>query len=306
MQFNLILNKQRTKGDLVYEYNPFRNYRLQYDMYYFRNKYVTESELKQMFDPIGDVKINPYDWSKFKVPIKDSNIEYYDVNFPIEPSEQEPIYYPKGTLFDFDTDKLNFDLEHPINITPQWSYDGSVNLIINDNTNTPKLVNSRFSPIGLNKYQIVDRKGNNDTNIYDDSQFDTDTSLYKNYNLIPKINFMGVDYGGDLPIGTYYFYFKYVDSDGNETDFIGESGLVSVFKGFTKDKVNTGFKNENSHKIVSFQLSNLDSGFQYINVYYTKSTAELNQSSNTTAYKINKSYWFLKDGLSRPSFFALF
>ena len=297
MQFNLILNKQQTKGDLVYEYNPFRNYRLQYDMYYFRNKYVTESELKQMFDPIGDIKINPYDWSKFKVPVKDSNIEYYDVNFPIEPSEQEPIYYPEGTLFDFDTDKLNFDLEHPINITPQWSYDGSVNLIINDNTNTPKLVNSRFSPIGLNKYQIIDRKGNNDTNIYDDSQFDTDTSLYKNYNLIPKINFMGVDYGGNLPIGTYYFYFKYVDSDGNETDFIGESGLVSVFKGFTKDKVNTGFKNENSHKIVSFQLSNLDSGFQYINVYYTKSTAELNQSSNTTAYKINKSYLIGNDNI---------
>ena len=64
-----------------------------------------------MFDPIGDVKINPYDWSKFKVPIKDSNIEYYDVNFPIEPSEQEPIYYPEGTLFDFDTDKLNLELD---------------------------------------------------------------------------------------------------------------------------------------------------------------------------------------------------
>ena len=72
---------------------------------------------------------------------------------------------------------------------------------------------------------------------------------------------MGVDYGGDWSIGTYYFYFKYVDSDGNETDFIGESGLVSIFKGYTKNKVNTGFKNENSHKIITFKLSNLDVGF---------------------------------------------
>ena len=52
-----------------------------------------------------------------------------------------------------------------------------------------------------------------------------------------------------------------MDSDGNETDFIGESGLVSIFKGYTKNKVNTGFKNENSHKIITFKLSNLDVGF---------------------------------------------
>lgn len=289
MQIQLITNKQQTKGNLVYEYNPFRNYRLDYDMYYFRGKYLTDQELLNILGAERNTPINPYNWEKFKYPSF--------ATFPIQPTEQDPIYYPKGTLFNFDTDKLNFDLKHPINIIPQWSYDGSVNLIINDNTNTPKLINSRFSPIGLNKYQIVDRKGDNDTNIYDDSQFDTDISLYKNYNLIPKINFMGVDYGGNLPIGTYYFYFKYVDSDGNETDFIGESGLVSVFKGFTKDKVNTGFKNENSHKIVSFQLSNLDAGFQYINVYYTKSTAELNQSSNTTAYKIDKSFFIGSDNI---------
>ena len=86
-------------------------------------------------------------------------------------------------------------------------------------------------------------------------------SLYKNYNLIPKINFLGTTENGELPIGNYHFYFRYVDADGNETDFIGESGLVSIFKGTSRSKVNTGFKNENSHKSVLFRLTNLDTGF---------------------------------------------
>jgi len=34
-----------------------------------------------------------------------------------------------------------------------------------------------------------------------------------------------------LPVGQYCFYFTHCDSDGNETDFIAESGLIPVFIG---------------------------------------------------------------------------
>ena len=67
--------------------------------------------------------------------------------------------------------------------------------------------------------------------IYDQGeQFDIDTSLYK---IVIKINnidfkFLGV-YGGNLKVGNYHFYFKLSDADGNETDFVGESGLVKCF-----------------------------------------------------------------------------
>jgi hypothetical protein len=47
---------------------------------------------------------------------------------------------------------LSFDINHPVDILPQWSYDGSVNLIINDGKNIPRLINSRFSPLGRGKY----------------------------------------------------------------------------------------------------------------------------------------------------------
>lgn len=82
-------------------------------------------------------------------------------------SETDPVLVEAGELTDFETSELSFDINHPVDILPQYSYDNSVNLIINDGKNTPRLINSRFSATARNQYQIVDRKGNNDTNIYD-------------------------------------------------------------------------------------------------------------------------------------------
>ena len=236
-------------------------------------KYNSKGDLQYVYKPLHN-----YRYIEDK---KLDNGEYYPT------THEQGELVPRYSLVDFVTKKLNYDLEHPLDILPQWSYDGSVNLIINDGQTFPKLINTRFSVLGDNKYQIVDREGNNDTNIYNDStDFNTSISLYKNYNLIPKIAFLGTTENGELPIGNYHFYFRYVDSDGNETDFIGESGLVSIFKGTSRNKVNTGFKNENSHKSILFRLTNLDTGFQYINVYYTRSTAEANQNKFTSAHII--------------------
>ena len=62
-----------------------------------------------------------------------------------------------GELVDFITSELSFDLSHPVNILPQYSYDGSVNLILNDGLNIPRLINSRFTVTGKNTYKIIDR-----------------------------------------------------------------------------------------------------------------------------------------------------
>jgi hypothetical protein len=72
-----------------------------------------------------------------------------------------------GELVDFITNELSFNLQHPVEILPQYSYDGSVNLILNDGLNIPRLINSRFTVTGKNTYKVIDRKGDNDTNIYD-------------------------------------------------------------------------------------------------------------------------------------------
>ena len=270
LTFHTQLNLLPTKGKLVYEYNPFRNYRLSENKYLYNNKYYTQKELEEQ----KIVMINNNEWQG------------------VPEGTSEPILYEKGQLVDFITDELNFSLEHPVHIIPQRSYDGSVNLIINDGLNIPRMINSRFSATGMNSYEIIDRKGNNDTNIYDSGiQFNIDTSLYKIVDNIPKVELLDVSYGGNLLIGNYHFYFKLADSDGNETDFIAESGLVSVFLGDSSyNSVHTGVSNQNSTKQVEFKLTNIDSAYDYIIVYYSRSTAQGGENMVNEYYRIDKKY----------------
>lgn len=197
-----------------------------------------------------------------------------------------------GSIVDLDTSSFNFSLNNPLVIDAQQSYDGSVNLIFNDNRNIPRLVNSRFSVLQNNTYEIVDRIGNNDTNLYDSEQFDLDTSLYKRINTIPTVTFNSVLPSGNLKVGNYVVYIKYADADGNETDFVGESGIISCFMGGDRDpfSINGGFRDNNSNKSIFLSVSNIDSSYDYIKVYYTRSTSDVDSNRVVTAYEIVKKY----------------
>lgn len=215
-------------------------------------------------------------------------------------SEKDPmtgkslVVYPKGSLLDLNVSDslLKFDLNHPLEMTTQQSYDGSVNLIINDGKNSPMLINTRFSSTGMDTYQIVDRQGDNDTNIYDEDTFSTDVSLYKSITTLPKLTFSGLGTGGNMRVGNYVFYFKLADSDGNETDFVAESGIVCCHIGNLNDpsSIQGGVEDNNSYKTVNFVLSNIDSAYNYINVYYTRSTSSYDGQEITTAAKISRSF----------------
>jgi hypothetical protein len=78
-----------------------------------------------------------------------------------------------------------------------------------------------------------------------------------------------------MKIGNYHFYFKYADADGNESDWVAESGLVSVFIGNAPQSVDTGIRDENSVKSVRFKLSNIDVGYSYVKVWYTRYSADI-------------------------------
>ena len=316
-----------TKGKIVYEYNPFRNYRLSQNMFEYQGQLyslgdlwknfkismycsckttgtsiktytITESTSKtaQVAQQFGKIIEDVYkegnniNRKNFEKALTDAKINNGWYNVPT--TETDPQLRESGELVDFITDQFKFSLNNPVHIVPQYSYDGSVNLIINDGINVPRLINSRFSATGKNTYEIIDRKGNNDTNIYDQGeQFDIDTSLYKRVIKIPKIDFRGVTAGGNLKVGNYHFYFKLSDADGNETDFVGESGLVSVFIGFNDPfSVTTGQKNENSFKQVNFQLTNIDSSYDYVTVYYSRSTAEGLDNQVLEYCKIDKKF----------------
>lgn len=238
LSLSYYLNQIRPYGNIVYEYNPLRNYRLSSDT-------VINGELVEA-----------------------------------------------GSIVDLDTDGFNFSLNNPLEIDAQSSYDGSVNLIFNDNRNIPRLVNSRFSVLQNNTYEVVDRIGNNDTNLYDSEQFDLDTSLYKRVNTIPTITFNSVLPSGNLKVGNYVIYIKYADADGNETDFVGESGIISCFIGGDRDpfSIDGGFRDQLASKSISLTVSDIDSSYDYIKVYYTRSTSDVGSNRVVTAHEIDRKF----------------
>lgn len=238
LSLSYYLNQIRPYGNIVYEYNPLRNYRLSSDT-------VINGELVEA-----------------------------------------------GSIVDLDTDGFNFSLNNPLEIDAQSSYDGSVNLIFNDNRNIPRLVNSRFSVLQNNTYEVVDRIGNNDTNLYDSGQFDLDTSLYKRVNTIPTITFNSVLPSGNLKVGNYVIYIKYADADGNETDFVGESGIISCFIGGDRDpfSIDGGFRDQLASKSISLTVSDIDSSYDYIKVYYTRSTSDVDSNRVVTAHEIDRKF----------------
>ena len=127
IQFGIITKMFKQKGDLKYEYNPFRNLRVETDRYNSNGKLVLK----------------------------------------------------KGQLIDFTVTGLDFDINKPVEVELQTSYDGSVNMILNDDKNVPFIVNSRFTPLEDDTYEIIDRKGGNDTNIYSEINYKSQIRLYK-------------------------------------------------------------------------------------------------------------------------------
>ena len=111
---------------------------------------------------------------------------------------------------------LNFSMCHPVDMLVQESYDGGVNLILNDGKNIPKIINSRFSVQEDNTFQITDRVGFKDANLYEKNKFAVQSSLLPHVEEILHIQYDGLlENTGTLKCGVYTFYFKYADQDNN-------------------------------------------------------------------------------------------
>lgn len=214
---------------------------------------------------------------------------------------QEYFYYQDNTdrdenikykiIYDCTTKLFNWDINHPVDIDVQPSYDGSVNLLINDNKNIPRLINTRFSVTSSGTAKIPNRMKNN-ANLYkietNQDKFDIDTSLIKRINKFPIIDYEGQVENGNLKVGNYVFYIKYCDYDKNATDWAAESGIISVFKGTDADPytINSGIEDENSGKTIQLKINNFDRSYDFIKVYYTRSSSEANIEAIPQAFEL--------------------
>ena len=194
-------------------------------------------------------------------------------------------------LGDFTTPQLKLSSDTPVKITVTDEYDGSQNLILNDDVNAPRLINSRLSIEENKTYRIPEHSGNSATNVYDNNTLDKDINLLKLYDSIPKLLFNGISSGGEFKCGSYVFYFKLSDSDGNLTNIIQESGIVQVHMGETNQaKVRMGLEDEVSDKQIQFTLSGLDSGFDYVRVFYERATSGQDGVVVKSYYMINQNF----------------
>ena len=230
---------------------------------------------------------------------------------PDEDFDFESVYRPLYNLVkdsvigNFTTTALGeYDTRHPVNIEVQPSYDGSVNLLINDNKNIPRLINSGFAVLENGKGRFIKRNQDVKTNYYEEATVEQTTHLINSTNTFPKVDLglldgvlydnqsSGVQFGGQLKGGNYTFYFKLGDEDGNKTDIVCESGIVSIFKG-TPGKPNTisgAFYNEQTDKSVTLTVSNLDTTYSRLYVYYTREYCDMNGYRLVEAKSITEPY----------------
>lgn len=210
----------------------------------------------------------------------------------------------KNDLHELTTKAFNFSIHNPVDITVQPSYDGSVNLILNDGLNIPRLINTRFAVLENGLAKIPARRVN-DSNLYQgynaitnnitnkqQQLFDSDTSLNKRSDYFPIVKYNGVINNGNLKVGNYTLYFKYSDDDGNETDWIAESGIISIFKGNDSDpfSIDGGIEDMNAYKSISITLTNIDTSYHYIKVYYVRNSSSLDSTRIPQTYEILKQF----------------
>lgn len=164
---------------------------------------------------------------------------------------------------EFNTNLFAFKFGQLIEVKTQVSYDGSINIIFNDTINPVRLINSRFkmSPDGLSA-ALAERRGARDTNVYSAARF-SNTKLFRQSDIILNLTFTGLSQGGYWKPGGYKFYFRYADADGNLTDLIESSNLVSVAE------ITHGEQTDIINRTINFSLKNLDPKFAFLKVYFS-------------------------------------
>ena len=200
-----------------------------------------------------------------------------------------------NSIVNFNTTELSINLNNPLNIECQPSYDGTVNLIINDDINPPRIINSRFTKTEDNRFRIINRNQIEQTNLYKRGEIDLTTRLFRNISKIPKFDFVELNYFGQLKGGNYTFYIKYGDSDYNKTDIVCESGQISVFKGnlFDINSISGALQDERTNKSIKLLLSNIDETFSKFYVYYTREYSDLNGFRTLETVALTKPYEIL-------------
>jgi hypothetical protein len=175
----------------------------------------------------------------------------------------------------FNTAAFKFKKWEFCEIKLQPDYDGSINIIINDRHNPVRIINSRFIVTQARTVQLANRLQFKDTNVYSTEEFNK-TELFLTYRSIPLFNFHKIVDGGNLSCGGVRLYFTYATIEGNSTDVVTQSNLIPIYLSSTGtfldggSNVKIGGIDTNiANKSLEFSLTNLDTDYAYIKLYYS-------------------------------------
>ena len=189
---------------------------------------------------------------------------------------------------------LDYDVEHPVTIEIQDSYDGSVNLILVADGLKTRIVNSGFSVLPNNEYKFINRNQTVETNVYDEDVI-KDTELIRTSDILTNIKLLGVQSGGQWKGGNYTFYVKFGDADYNQTDVVAESGIVSIFNGNDgmPSTISGTLLDERTDKMIHLAITGLNHVYSKIYVYYSR------EYSDTQGYRMTE-YGMLSEPIDMP------
>lgn len=189
-------------------------------------------------------------------------------------------------IVEFSTSEISYNLKNFVDVETQLSYDDSINLILNNDEEPPRIINTQFRKLGNNRYEYLTRNQSVSTNLYDESNLVSTTDLFLRSDVWPIIDLIKVGESGQLMGGNYVFYIKYCDEDFNESDIVAESSIVSVFKGSLPNTINGALLDERTNKHIDLKISNIDNSFKKFYLYFSRDTSDLNGISLTKYYKI--------------------
>lgn len=175
----------------------------------------------------------------------------------------------------FRTTLFGYTLDSFVKMELQPEYDGSINVILIERNNPPRIINSTFLRNELGLLEVApDRPGTANTNTYTVDSLEQETKLILSTDIILGIALSGIVTGGKLKYGSYRYYFAYMTQDFNTTEIVGQSGLCAAFSGVDFNTLKGGTSGQETDKKVVLTLSNLDTNFRYLKVYVLYSSGQ--------------------------------
>lgn len=198
-------------------------------------------------------------------------------------------YSPLKTLdySDFNTENISIDNKSNLDIELQKNYDDSINIIWTDGVNDLRIVNSGFAKIDETKYLVPN---SNLYSLYDEASVNKQTKLISTSTKPSNFSLMEVNDQGNLAGGNYTFYLRYSDEVGNKTDYISESGIISIFNGSNVKSTKGVIADELTNKAIKLRITDIDTTYKKIYLSYIRDTSDTNGIAVTKAYDLNEPY----------------